>query len=84
VPLVRVIGVVEFSNGAIEKRVLSTTANTKYLIAGLTPPNRPPENITFNPGQILAVLSQVIRLVNDDVAVQVVVAIVAVSDNMLA
>jgi hypothetical protein len=82
-PLVNAIGVVEYSNGAIEKCVLSGTANTKYLTDGLIPPNNPPENITFSPGQILAVLSQVIRLVEDDVAVQVLVAIVAVSANML-
>jgi hypothetical protein len=77
------MGVVEYSNGAIEKCVLSGTANTKYLTYGLTPPNNPPENITFNPGQILAVLSQVIRLVADDVAVQVLIATVSVSANML-
>ena len=63
VPEVRTIGTVEFSNGAIEKCVLSGTAKTKYLTVGLTPPNNPPENITFKPGQMLAVLSQVIRLV---------------------
>jgi hypothetical protein len=82
-PSVNAIGVVEYSNGAIEKCVLSGTAKTKYLTEGLRPPNKPPENITFNPGQILAVESQVIRLVADDVAVQVLVVIVAVSANML-
>jgi hypothetical protein len=82
-PSVSAIGVVEYSNGAIEKCVLSGTAKTKYLIEGLTPPNNPPEKITFNPGQMLAVLSQVIRLDKDDVEVQVLVVIVAVSASIL-